>query len=108
VLSPGALLGTAAALGILTALTVALGHVDLGALNVAVALAIASLKATLVALYFMHLRWGARFHLVVLGGAVAFAVLLIAFVVFDSTEYQPDVRAAARAAASKAPAGEGR
>ena len=73
----------------------------MGELNIGVALAIASVKATLVALYFMHLRWGARFHLVVLGGAVAFAVLLAAFVVFDSTEYQPDIRAATEAAAKQ-------
>ena len=102
VLTPGTLIGTAAALGVLTILTAALGHVDLGHLNVVVALAIASVKATLVALYFMHLRWGARFHLVVLAGAVAFAVLLTSFVVFDTTEYQPDVRAKAAAGAQGA------
>jgi len=99
VLGPRILIGTAAALGVLTAITVGAAQVDLGRMNVVIALGIASAKATLVALYFMHLRWGARFHLVVLAGAVAFAVLLTAFVVLDTTEYQPDVRAKAAAAA---------
>ncbi len=45
-----------AALIVLTGVTVAVSYFDLGLLNVAVALGIASLKASLVALYFMHLR----------------------------------------------------
>ena len=97
------LLGTAAALAVLTAVTVASAQVDLGRLNIVVALAIASAKATLVALYFMHLRYGGRFHLVVLAGAVIFAVLLASFVVFDTTEYQPDIREAAGAKAAPPP-----
>jgi len=98
VLSVRALLGTAGVLALLTAATVAAAQVDLGRLNIVLALGIASAKATVVALYFMHLRWGSRFHLVVLGGAVIFAVLLAAFVVFDTTEYQGDIRAKAAAA----------
>lgn len=45
-----------AALLILTGATVAVSYVDLGLWNVAVALAIASVKASLVALFFMHLK----------------------------------------------------
>jgi cytochrome c oxidase subunit 4 len=93
VLSPAVLLGTAGALLALTAATVAVARVDLGAANVAVALAIATVKATLVALYFMHLRYEHRFHLVVLVGSVLFAVLFAAFVLFDTAQYQPDLRA---------------
>lgn len=44
------------ALIVLTGLTVAVSYVDLGLLNVAVALLIASVKASLVALFFMHLK----------------------------------------------------
>ncbi len=44
------------ALLLLTALTVGVSTVDLGTLNAVAALLIASLKASLVALYFMHLR----------------------------------------------------
>jgi cytochrome c oxidase subunit 4 len=87
------LLGTAAALVALTAVTVVSSRVELGAFNVVVALAIATTKAVLVALFFMHLKYQNRFLTVVLVGAVAFAVLLVAFVAFDTTQYQPAIRA---------------
>jgi cytochrome c oxidase subunit 4 len=38
-----------------TALTVITGRMDLGAANIAIAMTIASIKATLVVLFFMHL-----------------------------------------------------
>ncbi|HEY6001820.1 MAG TPA: cytochrome C oxidase subunit IV family protein [Anaeromyxobacter sp.] len=94
------LLGTAAALLSLTALTVAAARVNLGAASVAVALAIAAVKASLVALFFMHLKYEHRFHVVVLAGAVLFAVLFGTFVLFDTAQYQPDLRA--RQAAERA------
>jgi cytochrome c oxidase subunit IV len=93
VLPPSVLLATATALLALTALTVASSRVDLGSLNVVVALAIACLKASVVALYFMHLRYEHRFHRVVLATATLFAALFVAFVVFDTTQYQPELRA---------------
>lgn len=45
-----------AALVVLTGATVAVSYVDLGIGNAVVALAVASVKASLVGLYFMHLR----------------------------------------------------
>ncbi|BDV42792.1 cytochrome-c oxidase [Geotalea uraniireducens] len=45
---------------LLTGLTLAVSYVNLGLGNVAVALLIASAKASLVALYFMHLRHETR------------------------------------------------
>jgi cytochrome c oxidase subunit 4 len=93
VLSVRALAGTAAALLALTAITVALSRVDFGRVNVAVALGIATLKASLVAAFFMHLRHGPRFHLVILVASALFASLLVGFVLMDSTLYQPDIRA---------------
>jgi len=42
---------------VLTGITVGVAFVDLGAFGVPVALGIAGLKATLVVLYFMHVRW---------------------------------------------------
>jgi cytochrome c oxidase subunit IV len=95
VLPPRVLLGAAAALLALTALTVAVSRLDLGQANVVVALAIACLKASVVALVFMHLLYENRFQLVVLVVSALFAVLLVGFVVFDTTQYQPDVRARA-------------
>ncbi len=98
VLSPGVLLGTAGALFALTLATVITSRIQLGAFNVVLALAIAGLKATLVALFFMHLKWEGRMQAVAIAGAVFFAVLFVGFVVFDTTQYQPGIRAAAEAA----------
>ncbi len=42
---------------IFTAITVAVSKVDLGFMNVAVALGVASLKASLVIFFFMHLKY---------------------------------------------------
>jgi cytochrome c oxidase subunit 4 len=49
-----------AALIVLTGATVGAALVDLGPLNNAVALGIAMVKAALVALYFMHVRYSPR------------------------------------------------
>jgi cytochrome c oxidase subunit 4 len=94
VLSRGVLLGTAGALVALTATTVIASKIQLGSFNIVLALAIAGLKATLVALFFMHLKWEGRFQAVVFATALFFAVLFVGFVVFDTTQYQPTVRAA--------------
>lgn len=96
-LPPRVLLGTFAALVVLTVVTVITSRMDLGALNVVVALAIASAKATLVAMFFMHLKYEPRFQTVIFVGAVFFAALFVGFVVFDTTQYQPDLRAALEA-----------
>lgn len=45
------------ALLVLTAITVAVSYVDFGNMNLVVAMVIASIKALLVALFFMHLKY---------------------------------------------------
>jgi cytochrome c oxidase subunit 4 len=56
---------------ILTATTVGVAFVDLGVLNNVVALGIAALKATLVILFFMHVRYSTRLTaLVVISGVL--------------------------------------
>ncbi|MFL5440008.1 MAG: cytochrome C oxidase subunit IV family protein [Myxococcales bacterium] len=85
------LVRTAATLLALTALTVAASRLDLGRFSVLLALAIAALKASIVALFFMHLRYEGRFRAVVLVVAVAFAALFAGAVVFDTTQYQPGI-----------------
>jgi cytochrome c oxidase subunit 4 len=98
------LLGTAAALIALTVVTVVTSRVDLGPMNVVLALAIAALKASLVAMFFMHLRYEHRFQSVVFLGALFFVVLFVGFVVFDTTQYQPDLKAALQALQQQAAA----
>ncbi|MCG8510585.1 MAG: cytochrome C oxidase subunit IV family protein, partial [Rhodospirillales bacterium] len=56
------LAGVFGALLFLTLITVAATWIDLGALNVWVAVGIAVVKAAFVALYFMHLRWDSPFN----------------------------------------------
>ena len=72
------------ALIVLTAVTVAVSYVHLGMMNVVVALLVASVKASLVALFFMHLRQESP---LVWGFALAplvFLVLIIAGTLSDT------------------------
>ena len=50
---------------VMTALTTAVAYVNLGPLNVVVMLLIAFFKATLVILYFMHVRFTGRLALLI-------------------------------------------
>ena len=79
------------ALLVLTVVTVAVRYVDLGEANMPVALGIALVKATIVALIFMHLRWDRPFNLLVLIGSIVFVLLLIAFASVDVQQYEPTI-----------------
>lgn len=79
------------ALMIGTWLTVAASNVDLGFLNIWVGLGIATAKALLVGLYYMHLRWDKPFNAFVFLGAFLFLFLFIGFAMMDSAQYQPDL-----------------
>jgi cytochrome c oxidase subunit 4 len=62
---------------VLTAITVFVAYINLGQLNKVVALSIASFKATLVVLYFMHVKYASRLtKLVVVSGLFFLAILL--------------------------------
>ena len=63
----------------LTALTTGVSFVDLGGIgNVAVALAIAVIKATLVALYFMHLRYSSPLTVIFAGAGIFWLLAALA------------------------------
>jgi cytochrome c oxidase subunit IV len=65
------------ALMVLTLVTVLAAYVNLGAFNPVVAMAIAIFKATLVVLYFMHVKYSSRLtKLVVLTGLFFLVILL--------------------------------
>jgi cytochrome c oxidase subunit 4 len=72
-----------AALLVLTGITVAVAYVDLGAANAIVAVGIAMLKASLVLIYFMHLRFSSRLTWVWAGLGFFWLFVLIAFSVAD-------------------------
>jgi cytochrome c oxidase subunit IV len=83
------LLGTGSTLLMLTIVTVLATRVDFGAnINLAIAMAIAVLKATLVILFFMHLKYDRLFHTVVFVGAILAASLFVGFTLMDSNQYQ--------------------
>jgi len=71
------------ALVVLTLVTIRASFVDLGPFNVAVALAIACFKATLVILYFMHVRYSPRLIWLVVGGSLAWLAVLVVVTMTD-------------------------
>ena len=73
----------AIALFILTILTVTFHEMHLGALAGPVAFLIAAVKASLVLLYFMHLKYDNMMNRVIFGSAFFFLLLLISFSALD-------------------------
>jgi cytochrome c oxidase subunit IV len=79
------------ALAVLTGVTVGVTRVDLGGLALWVAMAIATLKASLVALYFMHLRYDRPVNLIIFLGTLLFVFLFVGMALMDTQSYQPDL-----------------
>lgn len=75
----------------LTLVTVAITWIDLGAFNLWIALLIAVVKATLVVLHFMHLRYEKPFNAVVLICALLFVVVFCSLTLMDTLQYRPNV-----------------
>lgn len=77
--------GVLAALLFLTVVTVAASRVDFGtsSINVVIALGIATCKASLVILYFMHLRYDKPMNSLILLTGVLFLGVLLAFCLID-------------------------
>ena len=72
-----------AALIILTLSTVGIATIDLGPLNTIAALLIAAIKATVVILFFMHLRYSKPLIGVVVLGAILWLAILIGLTLAD-------------------------
>ena len=90
--SPKVLLTTIAVLLVLTIATVAATSWDFGRnVNLLIAMAIATVKATLVCLYFMHLRYDKMLHTIAFLSALLFAMLFVGFLLMDRGAYLPDV-----------------
>lgn len=84
------LLATGGTLLFLTVVTVISSKIDFGgaSINLAIAMVIAVTKATLVILFFMHLRYDRLFHSVVFCSALLAASLFVGFTLMDSGQYQ--------------------
>ena len=76
-------LGIYAALLVLTATTVGVSLANLGPASIYVAMAVAIVKASLVAAYFMHLKFDNRINLLVFVAALLFLALFFALTLTD-------------------------
>ena len=74
----------------LTLLTVAVSNIHLGALNLVVAVVIASIKASFVVLFFMHLRYDSRFYAMILVVSVLFIGVFFAYT-FNDTNHRGEL-----------------
>ncbi len=72
-----------AALMVLTATTATVASINLGPWNTVVALGIAFFKATLVALFFMHVKYSPRLTQIVIGGGLFWLGILIVLTLSD-------------------------
>jgi cytochrome c oxidase subunit 4 len=72
-----------AALIVFTGLTTSVAFINLGQWNTVVALAIAVSKASLVVLFFMHLRWSSGLMRMVLLSAFVWFAILVALTLSD-------------------------
>lgn len=75
--------GIFGALIVLTVVTVAVAQVELGPFNLPVAMLVASLKASLVALVFMHLWFDSKLNAVVFVATLLFLAIFIVLTLFD-------------------------
>jgi len=90
------LVATGVALLFLTFITVAASWIDfadwdLEELNIILAMIIAIVKASLVCLFFMHLRWDRPFNSFMFVSSIAFVGLFIMFSYIDTSESMEEV-----------------
>jgi cytochrome c oxidase subunit 4 len=72
-----------AALMVMTATTTAIAFLDLGPWNTVVALGIAFFKATLVVLFFMHVKYSPRLTQITIAGGLLWLAILIVITLSD-------------------------
>lgn len=83
ILSYGKLAAVLAALLVLTVVTIGVSYLDLGILNVPLALGIASSKVTLVLLFFMHLKYEGKVITISFISTVVVLAIMITFTFWD-------------------------
>ena len=82
-----------AVLTILTVLTVFQSNFDLGSADVIVVMSIATIKAILVMLFFMHLAFDKPFNLIIFVSSFVFVGLFIIFTLTDAKMNSPTFEA---------------
>ncbi len=86
------LVGVFGALVILTLVTVYLNQFDLGWANLVVAIGVASVKALLVAFFFMHLLYDRSFNALIFCVALVFVAIFVVLTLLDTVLYQPELQ----------------
>lgn len=108
VMSLKTLAAVLATLLFLTWLTVAATWVDVGGWNVAIALVIAATKASLVVLFFMHMKYDNPFNAMIVVTALVVVAIFIAAAMMDTREYHDTMlRPSAAPAPADQPVGAG-
>ncbi|MCA9041848.1 MAG: cytochrome C oxidase subunit IV family protein [Planctomycetaceae bacterium] len=85
------LLAVFVALVSLTCLTVWTASFSFGEFDLVLAMVIATIKATLVMMFFMHLIQDKRLNVLVFLSAFLFAALFIGFTLMDKDAYNPNI-----------------
>jgi cytochrome c oxidase subunit IV len=83
IVGPKTYLTILGALMVLTAVTTGVAYIDLGVLNPIIALAIACLKAVLVILFFMHIRYSSKLMMLTVGSGFFTFIVLITMTLSD-------------------------
>ena len=78
------LLAVFTALTVLTIITVGQASFDFGSYDVLIVMVIATIKATLVGAFFMHLAWDKPFNIIIFVGSFVFVGLFVIFTISDS------------------------
>ena len=68
----------------LTGMTVGQSYVDLGKLNIVIVILIATLKASLVVTFFMHLKWDNKFNALIFLSTIFFIGVFFAYTLNDT------------------------
>lgn len=108
VMSLPMMFGIFGALIFFTALTVAVGQFSLGRWEILITMMIATTKATLVALFFMHLLYDRPFNAMMFSFSLFFVALFLGIVLMDRSAYSenlvpPEPRVMTAAPADPAP-----
>lgn len=72
---------------VLTVLTVWVAEFETGRYDIVIAMAIATVKAMIVALFFMHLLHDKVLNIIAFFGCVLFVALFLGFALLDTHEY---------------------
>ena len=83
------LVGVLATLLVMTYVTVEVSRHDFGRFNLWIALGVAVVKASLVLLFFMHLKYDKPFNAVIVIVSLAVLALFIVIALGDTREYRP-------------------